>query len=1034
MRADDIALKCFCGLVQIFVLCAFTVTAPAETPSFIAPPRTIADISTILEQEKADPERIASQQAKANAVPPSTGDRRVLAQFYFNRAEMRGRLGRVREALADIEQSISYAQGVDALLARSLVLLGQLHGWSGDTKQSLEAFTRAESFFRADRRYNVTRWIGIDWIALGDLDQAERSMQANREALAKAEKKTDWATDPFRSSAEAHVAFGNAAILEARGEFHEAAVAYERAEDRFRDSLTRLSEIPNPPMRTSVEQVCDWMVARAARVKAREGRLTEAEADVRRALLGWLKLSGKYDLNTARIIDVFAMILVEQGRFAEAETLARTVIEIYQALGIERDSQVAAISLTRLAGILALQGKWADAAKTYALVDAATIEWEQPRKDEIEVDVTRIVTYYNVNDVDRGIAAAKRLVSRQVTHFGEYHSETALARGMLAMGLVRAGHDTEALKEFKAATPILASSRDTQSEEDDAVGAAAREQRVQSVIESYIGLLARAGRDGSIDAFQLAEGIRGRSVQKAIAASAARAVADDPTLAELARREQDLGKQASAQLGLLSNTLARPPQQRDDRAVNDLRAAIEHLHRERAAAQREIAQKFPDYAALIRPQPPTIEQIQSVLKPGEAFLSFYLGQEASYVWAVPQQGTTAFAAIPLSAAEIGRKITSLRAALEPNASTIDEIPPFDVALAHQLYTLLLKPVEAGWRPAKNLLVATNGALGLLPLGLLPTAASEIKANVEPQFAGYRDVPWLARSHAVTLVPSASALRTLRQLPPGSDRRERLIGFGDPLFNAEQATEAEHQHATIQVAAATITRGIPLKRRAAPQVEGADRVELASLPRLPDTAEELKSVALALETDPAKVLHLGKDANEMTVKNTDLSRYKIVVFATHGLVPGELDGLHQPALALTAPDVAGVPGDGLLTMDKILGLKFDADWIVLSACNTGAGAGTGAEAASGLGRAFFYAGTRAILVTNWSVHSQSARELVTDLFRRQAADAKISRSEALRQAMMDLLDSHGFRDDDGKTLFTYGHPLFWAPYTIIGDAG
>ena len=131
-----------------------------------------------------------------------------------------------------------------------------------------------------------------------------------------------------------------------------------------------------------------------------------------------------------------------------------------------------------------------------------------------------------------------------------------------------------------------------------------------------------------------------------------------------------------------------------------------------------------------------------------------------------------------------------------------------------------------------------------------------------------------------------------------------------------------------------------------------------------------------------------------MKTIDLSRYKILVFATHGLVPGELNGLTQPALALSAPDVAGVDGDGLLTMEEILALKLDADWVVLSACNTGTGAGAGAEAASGLGRAFFYAGTRALLVTNWSVHSQSARELTTDLFRRQAADPKLTRGEAL----------------------------------------
>ena len=93
------------------------------------------------------------------------------------------------------------------------------------------------------------------------------------------------------------------------------------------------------------------------------------------------------------------------------------------------------------------------------------------------------------------------------------------------------------------------------------------------------------------------------------------------------------------------------------------------------------------------------------------------------------------------------------------------------------------------------------------------------------------------------------------------------------------------------------------------------------------------------------------------------------------------------------------------MEEILSLKLDADWVVLSACNTGAGAGAGAEAASGLGRAFFYAGTRALLVTNWSVHSQSARELVTDLFRRQADEPKLTRGEALRQAMMAMLDGH-----------------------------
>jgi CHAT domain-containing protein len=240
--------------------------------------------------------------------------------------------------------------------------------------------------------------------------------------------------------------------------------------------------------------------------------------------------------------------------------------------------------------------------------------------------------------------------------------------------------------------------------------------------------------------------------------------------------------------------------------------------------------------------------------------------------------------------------------------------------------------------------------------------------------------------------------------------------------------------TVASADEVATRGLPLKRRSSPQTQGVDSAELALLPRLPDTADELRSIALALEADPTKVLYLGKAANEGAVRKADLSGFKVVVFATHGLVPGDLNGLTQPALALTAPKVAGVEGDGLLTMEEILSLKLDADWVVLSACNTGAGSGAGAEAASGLGRAFFYAGTRAILVTNWSVHSQSARELVSDMFRRQAADPKLTRAVALQQAMNALVDGKGFVDEKDNTLFSYAHPLFWAPYSLIGDGG
>ena len=485
--------------------------------------------------------------------------------------------------------------------------------------------------------------------------------------------------------------------------------------------------------------------------------------------------------------------------------------------------------------------------------------------------------------------------------------------------------------------------------------------------------------------------------------------------------------------------LALPSDQRDEKGVQAINASINALRAERGKARAEIGKRFPAYADLVSPKPPTVDQVRATLTDGEALLSFYFGEGESFVWAVPKHGAVAFAAIHATSGEIESKVGKLREALEPQAAMISDIPPFDLKLAYELYSLLLQPVEAGWKSENSLIVVTNGALGLLPLSLLPTAPSQVRLDDDPPFSSYRNVPWLARTHAVTTVPSAAALRTLRQLPPGKPNRRELVAFGDPYFSAEQAAEAEASAAGEKVVVAdagggNVTRGMPLKRRRAPKLEGVDSAELAMLPRLPDTADELKSIALALQADPSKVLNLGKQADEQTVKTMDLSGFKILAFATHGLVPGELNGLTQPALALSSPAVTGSGGDGLLTMEEILELKLDADWVILSACTTGAGAGAGAEAASGLGRAFFYAGTRALLVTNWSVHSQSARELVTDLFKRQALDPKLTRGEALRQAMMALADGPGYVGADGKTEFTYAHPLFWAPYSIIGDGG
>ena len=342
-------------------------------------------------------------------------------------------------------------------------------------------------------------------------------------------------------------------------------------------------------------------------------------------------------------------------------------------------------------------------------------------------------------------------------------------------------------------------------------------------------------------------------------------------------------------------------------------------------------------------------------------------------------------------------VAALRRALDPQAATLGDIPDFDMARSHALYKALLAPVRSGWKDADSLLIVAHGALGQLPFSVLVTEPVTLAKASGAMFSNYRKIPWLARSHAVTVLPSVSSLAMLRKIPPPRPGRRNFVGFGDPLFSKAQAIAAEIEAAApVRVAALTsrgvlAVRGLPVRLRAAPKLEGVSSADLSLLPRLRDTADEVRSIALAMKADLTRDVFIGARASEGMVKRLNLSGYRVLAFATHGLVPGDLNGLTQPALALSAPEVTGEKeGDGLLTMGEILSLRLDADWVVLSACNTASGNGAGAEAFSGLGRAFFYAGTRAVLVSNWPVETTSARVLTTDLFRRQAEERSLTR--------------------------------------------
>jgi len=561
------------------------------------------------------------------------------------------------------------------------------------------------------------------------------------------------------------------------------------------------------------------------------------------------------------------------------------------------------------------------------------------------------------------------------------------------------------------------------------------------IVDAYFVLLTRIqgtelartlGVDAADEAFRMSDVARAKTVHSAIAASSARAASGDAALNELIRQAQDTDQQLVAMSDMLKSILDSAADQQDAKTIQQLRGDIGKVQEARKTLRAEIERRFPQYAQLVNPKPVGIAEVRAKLAASETLIATYFTGGNGYVWGIPQQGEVAFGPTTASEANITALVDQIHKSVNSEAVSISEIKPFDVAASHKLHTALMGPVAASWREARNIIVVPHGTLGRLPFGLLVT--KEIAQPQErpgaPRFAGYRDVPFLIGEATVTHVPSVAAFVSLRSVPASAPTRKPFIGFGDPWFSAEQALAAQQEEQPKVQLASLGNEQVAM--RAAPKTQGLPSAELAQLPRLPDTATEVREIARALGADPDADVMLGTKASEKAVRSLKLDDRRVVMFATHGLIPGELDGLTQPALALASPEIGGVEGDGLLTVEKILGLKLDADWVVLSACNTAAGDGGGAEAVSGLGRAFFYAGARALLVTHWPVETVSARKLTTDLFRRQAASQELGRSAALREAMVEMIRTGEHADDSGKPLFAYAHPMFWAPFALIGD--
>lgn len=1011
---------------------------------FKAPPRSTADIFDILKKapDPASDERQRLIQEATKVIPADASNHSVFVH-QFARSRAAGALGWTGRQIDDLRRALKWIErferGEDIGFALDPSFPKAVRRDAAWAELSDGNFSRATDLFKAAAYAYIGGWqwdqsawrelsgLAIGYASAGDLNAA---METAAEAKAFSDDAgqttgTIWSgqdrQNPWRRIYELST---SATILEVQGKWTEAEEPLRRAIHLFQEQFGALTVLPYAHGRADEWQ--DLQRAKLAYNLMAQGRYPEAEVVAREALSIALKEKGKYAKTTTVLLGIFVDLMMAEGRFHEAEALADEILNIHDELRTPSGSRLRGSAAFQRAATHALSGDGREGFRKYQAARTAFDRNRETFDRFFASDPTFLLTLARFGPVNEARKSVRDALQRSIANRGRDHYDAAEFLAMSAIIDARSGAEDQALQSFRDAIDTM-TEKDRQSRASGHVLPVKR-KRLQIILESYIGLLARdgAGTGATVaEAFRLAGFAQAHTVEWALAKALARRQTVDPALASLIRSEQDAERQLDALYRLLSQALVDGGNV-GNTVATQLRNQISVLERSRVSVGQEIEREFPEYISLINPPPMTIDAVQRFLKPGESLISFFVGEDRTYIWAIPFAGEVSFHAAAIGREKINHAVKTLRRALDPDPVTLADIPAFNVDLAHELFATLLAPVSRGWEGSDSLIVVPHEALAQIPLAVLVVKPARIDSKSGLLFSEYRKVPWLSRSHSISTLPSVASLRALRQTAAKSSGNERFAGFGDPVFSPRQAVQ-------MSSAAPAQIRGAPVAFRAPVAVRSANTADLASLPRLPDTAAELRAVAKALGASAERSVFLGRKASEERVKSSDLSQTQTISFATHGLVAGDLDGLGQPALALSSPLVTRGEEDGLLTMEEITALKLNADWVVLSACNTAAAAGEGAEAVSGLGRAFFYAGARALLVSNWPVHSAATTELMTTLFGQYSQDVSLSRDGALQNAMTAMIDKGTHKQSGGsKPVFSYAHPIFWAPFTLVGD--
>lgn len=539
--------------------------------------------------------------------------------------------------------------------------------------------------------------------------------------------------------------------------------------------------------------------------------------------------------------------------------------------------------------------------------------------------------------------------------------------------LSKTGRSAEAIDSMKKAVEIIEKVRSQVQLADQKAG------YLEDKLEAYEDTIRVLVKTENIpEAFEYAQRSKARSFLDMLAEARI-----DPA-SNLRPEQLDKKRKLIKQLTNLNNDI----QQENENETPD-KAKLEKLSRQQTKLEEEysnliveIRKSNPRYAAVQYPQPLKVAEAQTLLDENSALLEYFVGKSGSFLFVITPESSNVFSLPPET--KLTNLVQQVREVLqkpEPVWEASEKSHSKWISGARALYDLLLQPTESLLHGKKRLVIAPDGALNYLPFECL------LKRGTKSTVIDFAKLPYVARDYEIHYVPSMSVLAAVENQPDESGNEQKeFLALADPSYGS----------------GTTSVRGI---------LKASGTV----LPALPNARLEVGRIAALYPKGEVTVL-TGKDASEKNVKRMNLSQYKRVHFASHGLIDQDRP---QFSALLLASEATGEE-DGYLTMREVFDLHLHADFVVLSACRTGLGHQIRGEGISGLFRAFFCAGTSSVLVSLWNVYDQSTAEFMTSFYR-NLAKAGMNKAAALKEARIQMIRN-------GK----YSHPYYWAPFVLIGN--